>query len=460
MAGVAMNAPVLDASDIQGLLRTGYGTLPHARFTVYSITTAAGGRQFLAWLADRTTPASARKAATATQVALTLDGMRALAVPEAVLSDFSLEFTTGMSAVSRSRFLGDIGDQDPSTWRWGGPAQPAAHLLVMAYGVDPATLNTLCSQIDQVATANAVDVATRLDTATLSDHEPFGFRDGISQPNVTGLSPSATPAGTPLTTGEFVLGYPNAYGKLAPRPILSAELDPGHILPLDAQGSGGADLGLNGSYLVLRTLRQDVDGFWAYVKSIAPDREIDFAARLVGRWPSGAPLVLTPDLDQGQLGTSNDFGYHDLDPAGLRCPIGAHIRRANPRDSLDPNPGSSESVATTNRHRLLRRGRKYGADAASSERGLHFVALNADLSRQFEFVQHSWLNSPKFDGLYDEGDPIAGAHAADCANFTAQDTPIRSRYHDLPSFVSVRGGAYFFLPGLRAIRYLAADKNP
>jgi Dyp-type peroxidase family len=448
----------VDTADIQGLLRTGYGTLPHARFTVYMLTAATGGRRFLGWLADRITPASARNASSATQVALTRDGMRQLGVPQAVLSDFSLEFTTGMSAVSRGRFLGDVGDQDPSTWLWGGPSQPAAHLLVMAYGADPATLDTLCSETDQVATANGVTVATRLDTATLSDQEPFGFRDGVSQPAVAGVSAPARPAMS-LTTGEFVLGYPNAYGKLAPRPVLSAELDPQHILPLDPQGSGRADLGLNGSYLVLRTLRQDVEAFWAYVRSVAPDREIAFAARLVGRWPSGAPLVLSPDRDQPELGTSNDFGYHQLDQAGLRCPIGAHIRRANPRDSLDPNPGSSESIATTDRHRLLRRGRQYGADGAPGERGLHFVALNADLSRQFEFIQHSWLNSPKFDGLYDEGDPIAGARTAESASYTAQDLPIRSRYHDLPSFVSVRGGAYFFLPGLRAVRYLAAEPS-
>lgn len=394
------------------------------------------------------------------QVALTMDGMRQLGVPEAVLSEFSLEFTTGMSAASRSRFLGDIGDQDPSTWLWGGPAGPAAHLLVMAFGADPAALDTLCSETDRVAISNEVTVAIRLDTATLSEREPFGFRDGISQPGVAGLSATAGRSETPLTTGEFVLGYPNAYGKLAPRPTLSPELDPQHILPPDPEGSGRADLGLNGSYLVLRTLRQDVDAFWAYVRSVAPDAEIDFASRLVGRWPSGAPLVLTPDRDQAELGTSNDFGYHDLDQAGLRCPVGAHIRRANPRDSLDPSPGSAESTATTDRHRLLRRGRKYDTDGVSGEQGLQFVALNADLSRQFEFIQHSWLNSPKFDGLYDEGDPVAGARAAGSASFTVQAVPIRSRYHDLPSFVSVRGGAYFFLPGLRATRYLAADKTP
>jgi len=100
-----VSTAVVDISDIQGLLRTGYGTLPHARFTVYTVTDATGGRRFLGWLADRITPASARNASTVTQVALTADGMRQLGVPETVLSDFSLEFTTGMSAVSRSKFL-------------------------------------------------------------------------------------------------------------------------------------------------------------------------------------------------------------------------------------------------------------------------------------------------------------------------------------------------------------------
>jgi deferrochelatase/peroxidase EfeB len=143
------------------------------------------------------------------------------------------------------------------------------------------------------------------------------------------------------------------------------------------------------------------------------------------------------------------------------------VRRSNPRDSLDPSPGSAESVAVGKRHRLLRRGRKYGSPLAQAEalaaasgpeqdeRGLHFICLNANIARQFEFVQHTWINNPRFAGLYDEPDPLVAAAGARGRTFTMPADPVRRRVTGLPSFVSVRGGAYFFLPGLRALRYLA-----
>ena len=141
------------------------------------------------------------------------------------------------------------------------------------------------------------------------------------------------------------------------------------MLPRDAEGSGRADLGRNGSYLVVRQLRQDVPGFWGFVdrRDAAPRREratrtarLRLAAKMVGRWPSGAPLALAPEADDPSLADANDFGYHELDPRGARCPVGAHIRRSNPRDSLDPRPGSSDSWKINRRHRILRRGREYG----------------------------------------------------------------------------------------------------
>jgi Dyp-type peroxidase family len=244
-------------------------------------------------------------------------------------------------------------------------------------------------------------------------------------------------------------------------------------LPRDPAGSGRADLGRNGTYLVVRQLRQDVAGFWRYLESATrhPDGSADAAAkirlgaRLVGRWPGGAPLVLSPDRDDPALSSATDFGYYAADPDGLRCPIGAHVRRTNPRDSLDPDPGSQKSIDIGNRHRLLRRGREYGpvasADQLASgvddgiERGLHFLCLSANIARQFEFIQHTWVNNPKFSGLYQDADPLVAARrdGADC--FTIPGQPVRTRLTALPQFVTTRGGAYFFLPGLKALRYLA-----
>jgi deferrochelatase/peroxidase EfeB len=187
---------------------------------------------------------------------------------------------------------------------------------------------------------------------------------------------------------------------------------------------------------------------------------------MVGRWPEGSPLALAPDRNDPALEEANDFGYH-VDPRGARCPVGAHIRRANPRDSLDPRPGSDRSLAINRRHRLLRRGREYGPpltidealrgeDADGEERGIHFICLNGNIARQFEFVHDTWLNSPKFAGLYDDSDPLVSPSRPYGGTFTIPSEGVRERVTGVPRFVSVKGGAYFFLPGIAATRYLAS----
>lgn len=194
---------------------------------------------------------------------------------------------------------------------------------------------------------------------------------------------------------------------------------------------------------------------------------------MVGRWPSGTSLVQSPDQDDPNVIDKNDFVYHHLDAQGFRCPLGAHVRRSNPRDSLDPAPGTERSIAVNKTHRLLRRGRTYGEpirplfepeailnSSTSGERGIHFICINANISRQFEFIQHTWINNPKFDGLYEETDPLVGdLHPRELTTtdtFTEPAIPIRKRTKGLQQFVVVRGGAYFFLPGIKAIRYLAS----
>ena len=265
-----------------------------------------------------------------------------------------------------------------------------------------------------------------------------------------------------------MLGYPNEYGLLTERPLLPAQADPHRMLPVDPGGSGRADFGRNGSYLALRQLRQDVGGFWRYVEdatrrpdgSSDRDRSVALAAKLVGRWPSGAPLVLSPERDEPQFAAANDFGYYARDPPGLACPLGALVRRANPRDTLDPQPGSADSLAVNKRHRILRRSRAYGPVYDSRpgpdvDRGLYFICLNANLTRQFEFVQHTWLSNPNFNGLYDDADPLVGARRPDGTTFTQPARPVRRRFLGVPEFVTVRAGGYFFLPGRQALRYLA-----
>jgi Dyp-type peroxidase family len=382
-----------------------------------------------------------------------------------VMAGFAAEFLEGMTEASRSRFLGDTGNSDPGTWAWGGPQRPPADGLILVYATTPGGLDQQQSVLLQRLAELGIGDATELSAAELSGYEPFGFHDGISQPVITGL-PRAAKAQQTVPAGEFVLGYPNARGQLTDRPLLPASEDPGRLLLPDPAGSGSSDLGRNGTYLVLRQLEQDVGGFWGFLDQVTrrpdgtedPDRRVALAAKMVGRWPSGAPLIDAPDKDEPSLGDDNGFVYRG-DPLGLVCPIGAHIRRANPRDSLAPNPASS--LSTSDLHRLLRRARRYEQDGNDGpETGLYFLCLAANLSRQFEFVQHTWLNNAKFGGLYDDTDPFTGTRQPAGATFTVPPRPVRQRYRGLPQFVRTRGGAYFFMPGISALRYLAQLRPP
>jgi Dyp-type peroxidase family len=236
-----------------------------------------------------------------------------------------------------------------------------------------------------------------------------------------------------------VLGYANELGRTGLSPSVAAQADPQGLLP--ARPDGRKDLGRNGSYLVVRELDQAVEQFRALPPVVQ--------AKLIGRWPSGAPLTLAPHADDPTLAERNDFSYYAADRAGMACPVGAHVRRAHPRDGFaDPDLPltASESWTRVNQHRLIRRGRPYESPDA---KGTFFMCLNASIERQFEFVQQAWLNSPSFMGLHGERDIAAGASTP----FSIPHCAGRERVA-LPALISVRGGAYFFLPGLKALEWI------
>jgi deferrochelatase/peroxidase EfeB len=246
----------------------------------------------------------------------------------------------------------------------------------------------------------------------------------------------------------------------------------------------------------MRQLSQDIRGVWRYLDGQAGGDSAQrerLAAAMVGRTLEGKPLAGQTQAPSAGNGTQPDDELNaftfESDPEGLRCPLGAHVRRTNPRNA-DLPPGKSgfisrlirtlgfdagalgpDLVASTRFHRLLRRGRKYGDQltiaqaltgaASGSESGLHFVCLNANIGRQFEFVQAAWIAGTKFAGMAGEGDPLLGHRQpaldgcpTNVFSIPQSDGPDR-RLTEMPSFVTVRGGAYFFLPGIRALRYLA-----
>jgi Dyp-type peroxidase family len=476
--------PVLQVDDIQGIILHGYGKLQSACFLLLNITNPAAARTWLGALEIRSAESRPSETDRCINIAFTRAGLGRLGLSDELTKMLSGELCEGMAATEhRRRILGDVGDSSPDRWEWGGTHSPEPHILLMLYARDDEALAILLEEQRSRLSSSGLESIKQLDAARLpGDKEHFGFRDGISQPGIEGFHTATSPGNT-IAAGEFILGYPNAYGQYTERPLVSPAGDPAGILPEAPDDSRRRDLGKNGSYLVFRQLSQDAAGFWRFVDektrnadgSANPERRLKLAAKMVGRWPGGAPLAKSPDADAPALGKDNDFLYYGSDDRhGFKCPIGAHIRRANPRDSLEPEPGSERSIEVGKRHRIIRRGRAYGAPVASSmeipdilaaadasgERGLHFICFNTHIGRQFEFIQHTWVNNPKFDGLYEDDDPLIGDRGGAGRNgggtFTVQAEPVRERVTGMPRFVQVRGGAYFFMPGIRAVRFLAS----
>jgi Dyp-type peroxidase family len=459
-------SPRIDAADVQGLVLRGYGKLPECRYVLLQVRDGRRACEWLGKLLPRVTSGQVSPDDAALQIAFTHAGLAALGLDEAALSGFSREFIEGMVSDHRSRFLGDEDDSHPAGWRWGGPSNPTIHVLLAVFADTAARLHARLMELRASLEFQAgLSEVLVLEAATLSAVEHFGFADGISQPSIEGYHEGPSTLHR-VKAGEFLLGYVNEYGLYTDRPLIPAARDPRARLGLDRAGSPRHDLGRNGTYLVFRQLRQDVPAFRATVDgrtrradgSPDPEARALLAAKMVGRWPSGASLVLSPDADEPAAARSNEFRYHREDPDGQACPIGSHVRRANPRDALDPTPGSERSLGVNRRHRLIRRGRSYGAPLPegatdTADRGIFFIALNANISRQFEFVQHSWILDPRFNGLYAETDPIAGG--AGDNQFSVAGAPTPTRVLGLPRFVNVVGGAYFFLPSLGALRFLS-----
>jgi Dyp-type peroxidase family len=379
---------------------------------------------------------------TSITVAFTYHGLQALGVPQASLDSFAPEFREGMAA--RAAILGDIGASGPENWE--APLGTSdVHVAIAAISSDATTLRAAAEKARRAhQELPGVELVWRQDCYQLgTGRTSFGFKDGIGQPAVegSGRAPSNSHE-RPLKAGEIILGYPDETGELAPMPT-------------------PAVLGRNGTYVVFRKLHTKVAAYRRFLRARAVDRadEARLGAKMVGRWQSGAPLALAPDGDDADLGKdplrNNDFGYGG-DPRGLKCPLGAHARRANPRDAFD-----DDGSVDVRLHRMIRRGTSYGPmlpegvlEDDDVDRGIVFVFAGAHLRRQFEFVKTQWLNDGIFIGAPTERDPLVGPND-ETSGFTIPQRPIRRRLQDVPPFVVTRGGEYCFAPGLRGMQWLA-----
>jgi Dyp-type peroxidase family len=371
-------------------------------------------------------------------VALSFHGLKALGVPEESLASFPPEFQQGMAA--RAGELGDVGENSPE--RWEKPlGSPDLHLVVVGLAPDAARLDAAVRHAREALRdlAGVVPIWQQ-DVHSAADlRNMFGFADGIAHPAVEGSGiPGTNPYEVPLKAGEFVLGYEDEIHSVSqiPQPEV---------------------LRRNGTYAVFRKLHTRVAAFRQHLRLRAKNSSEEewLAAKIVGRWPSGAPLALAPDKDDPGLGAdpkrNNAFMFGD-DPRGLKSPLGAHVRRMNPRDSV--------IIGVPRLHRMIRRGTNYGTplppgvqEDDGTDRGLLFAFVGAHLDRQFEFVQKEWANDGKFIGAPAEKDPLISSSAE--REFTIPKQPIRLRLKGLPAFVVNRGGEYCFMPGLRALSWLA-----
>jgi Dyp-type peroxidase family len=435
---------MLELDDIQHILITRTPALT-GRYEFLSFDNPAGGRAWLGALLDRVQSAAD---ATATMdaerrwvtLAFTWNGLRALGVSEESLATFPHEFRAGMAA--RAGMLGDTGRNHPDNW-CGGLAGDDLHAIAILFARDDEQCRrSTDAHAELVARCDGVRVLSYLDLNATPPfnyaHDHFGFRDRLSQPVIEGTGEEPTPgSGDPLKAGEFILGYPDDTGAVPALPQPEV-------------------LSRNGSYMAYRMMQQHV-GLWRdFLREQAdtPEGQELLAAKLMGRWKSGAPLVLAPDRDDPQLGEdpmrNNDFNYQEMDPHGYAVPLGAHIRRLNPRDT----------AASMNRHRMIRRGATYGpalpADAPEDgvDRGIAAFIIGASLIRQFEFAQNAWINDKAFHELGNERDPIVGTQDG-TLDYKIPDRPIRKVLKGLPAFITIKGGAYFFLPSLSALHYLA-----
>ena len=451
----------LNETDIQGFVLRGYN-LPVARYLFLHFESATRARSLIGRLLSQVTTGQrwdGGKPQSTVNIAFTHRGLVRLELPDATLLTFPVEFQQGMK--HRSAILGDCGVNAPERWDavW---REERVHAWLGVNAATPEALDARCRALVSVIddTGGALVLGAQDAAAVVIDNKPttkehFGYTDGFGNPDYLGVERSSQPGqgklqpdGTwaPLATGELLLGYADEAGELPVAPVP-------HLLAS------------NGTFMVYRKLHQNLATFRRYLDEQAAmygGGKERLAAKFIGRWRDGTPIELSPDRADASIAQdpnrSTNFTY-GTDAEGTRCPMGAHVRRVHPRDAF------GFEGRLINRRRITRRGLPYGRFVPegepvsdSEERGVVFMVLNASISRQFEFVQQQWIQYGNDARLGNDRDPLLGSHGGHGRFMVQGDTGSTNPpfiCSNLPDFVELRGGAYFFLPSITALGMMA-----
>ena len=440
----SIHTPTLELDEIQATVLRPRPAPYFGTHVLLRVDDARAGRELLRLLTPHVDSAANWWTAATTwlDVAISYAGLEALGLPKESLQSFPEAFRVGMAA--RARQLGDEGVNDPKNWEPPFGSRDV-HIGLSAFSDSEEKRDrVLAFARDQYERFSGIRVLRTQDFgAQPGDRNSLGYKDGMDQPPIEGSGVDPLPGqGRPIKAGEFILGYPGEAGVALPMPQPDV-------------------LGRNGTYVGLRKYQSRVGAFNRFLRangSTEAEREL-LAAKLVGRWRSGAPLTLAPNVDNPALGAdprrNNDFNYAN-DPLGRQVPFGSHIRRMNPRDT------ELSRLTDVNIHRIIRRGTTYGTpydpNALSEEadevpRGAYFLFISAKAMATIEFLQQEWINDGNFIGAGNERDPIIGLQP-DGATFTIPKEPVRRRVHGIDTFNVLRGGEYFFMPSLSALKWL------
>jgi deferrochelatase/peroxidase EfeB len=478
----------LDFGDIQGFILRGY-RMPMVRHFLLSVGVPAAAREQLGRLVsgdeadapqittaedwhvgfalgprDNPTDAPRHKPDYCLNIGITWPGMIALEIKDRVptISFKSFRaFTAG--AAERASLVGDTGPSAPQNWV-SSFGKGTDHVLVTLHALSPDAMKSYSDRLSAFfAEGNAFREIWRTDGMAwiemkdgkpeFTSKVPFGYADGISLTTIHG-GPEHYPPDhqMPCEPWLFVL-QDEAENYFVPEP---------------------RELGLNGSFAVFKMIMADVVGFENFLQSNKDkiDPEL-LAAKICGRWRNGVPLVLSPDTDSPPSGISleqlNDYEYVNADgsgdPKGLRCPVGAHMRRINPRGQ--PVTGQGQPGGSNNTHRLIRRGMPYGPNYDPKqpydgiERGLLGYFINSSIENQYEFVLGHWVNDGEFAGAVrlppKSKDPMIGTQDPAESIFVIPQAngapPIKVT--GFSTFVTTKAAAYCFLPSITAIKFIA-----